>query len=165
MIFSKKNWNCDVKFELLKLLTHYVHSRQHVASQWTHPGWFAIDSMSKFHLESSSKWHRFKRRTDVEIMTSIWRRIFDVDSIFKIDKSSMSPPRGAFDVVSTSNRRNICTRCFHCIISQYFLLWEPILSCSGIVLSGCDFNNIDVITDIGIIGTISFGNFCNNANK
>ena len=27
------------------------------------------------------------------------------------------------------------------------------------MLDGCNFNNIDVITDIGTIGTTSFGNF------
>ena len=30
--------------------------------------------------------------------------------------------------------------------------------CSGIMLSCCNFNDIDVITDFGNIGTISFGN-------
>ena len=39
-----------------------------------------------------------------------------------------------------------------------FLLWEPILNYSGIMLSRCDFNDIDVITEFGTIGTISFGN-------
>ena len=76
---------------------------------------------------SSSIRHRF----DVEIprgkfveITSIlkgestwklWHR-FDVDSTFKIDEISMSSPCGFFYVVSTSNRRNFCTRCFHSII-------------------------------------------------
>ena len=44
------------------------------------------------------------------------------------------------------------------IIFKHFLLWEPILSYCGIMLSCCNFNNIDVITDFGTIGTISFGN-------
>ena len=83
---------------------------------------------------------------------------FDVDSTFKIDEISMSYRRGFFDVVSMLNRRNFCIRC------QHFLLWEPILSYPGVVLSQFDFNNID-FTDIGTIGTISFGNFCNNATK
>ena len=74
-------------------------------------------STSGFHVESWSKLHRFERRIHVEIMTSIRRGNFDVDSTFKIDKISMSFPRGFFDVVSTSNRRNFCTGCFHCIIS------------------------------------------------
>ena len=55
----------------------------------------------------------FERRIHVEIMTSIRRGYFDVDSTFKIDEISMSSPRGFFYVVSTSNRRNFCTRCFH----------------------------------------------------
>ena len=58
----------------------------------------------------------FERQMDVEIMTSIRRGYFDVDSTFKIDEISMSSPRGFFYVVSTSNRRNFCTRCFHSII-------------------------------------------------
>ena len=111
----------------------------------------------------------FERRINVEIMASIRRGYFDVDSTFKIDEISMSSPRGFFYVVSTSNRRNFCTRCFYSIISLTFsapvtyskLFWYR-------VLSQCNFNNIDVITDIGTIGTISFGNFATtqiNRNK
>ena len=58
----------------------------------------------------------FERRMDKEIMTSIRRGYFDVDSTFKIDEISMGPPRGFFYVVSTSNRHNFCTHCFHSII-------------------------------------------------
>ena len=57
----------------------------------------------------------FEERIDVEIMTLMRRGNFDVDSTFKIDKISMSSQRGFFYVVSTSNRRNFCTRCFHSI--------------------------------------------------
>ena len=46
----------------------------------------------------------------------LWHR-FDVDSTFKIDEISTSSPSGCFYVVSTSNRHNFCTRCFHSIIS------------------------------------------------
>ena len=91
-------------------------------------------------------------------MTSIRRGNFDVDSTFKIDEISMSSPRGFFYVVSTSNRRNFFSRCFHSIIFLHFLLWEPILNYSGIMMNRCNFNDIDVITDFGTIGTISFGN-------
>ena len=107
----------------------------------------------------------FERQILVKIMTLIRRGNFVVDSTFKIDEISKSSPRGLFYIVSTSNRGNFCTRCFHCIISWHFLFWEPILSYSGIVLSRCNFNDIDVITDIGIIGIMSFRNFCNNTNK
>ena len=55
----------------------------------------------------------FERRIHVELMTSIRRGYFNVDSTFKIDEISMSSPGGFFFVVSTSNRRNFCTRCFH----------------------------------------------------
>ena len=58
----------------------------------------------------------FERRIHVGIVTLIRRGYFDVDSNFKIDEISMSSPRGFFYVVSTSNRCNFCTRCFHSII-------------------------------------------------
>ena len=58
----------------------------------------------------------FERWIHVEIMTSIRRGYFDMDSTFKIDEILMSSPRGFFYVVSTSNRCNFCTRCFHSII-------------------------------------------------
>ena len=51
----------------------------------------------------------FETRIHMEIMTSIWRGNFDVDSTFKIDEISMSSPGGFFYVVST-------------------LLWEPVLT-------------------------------------
>ena len=42
--------------------------------------------------------------------------------------------------------------------SNIFLSGLPILNYSGIMLSHCNFNNIDVITDFGNIRTISFRN-------
>ena len=55
------------------------------------------------------------------------------------------------------------------------MLWEPTLSESGIELSLCNFNDIDVITDIGTTWNIPFKNFAatqiimnkdeNNTNK
>ena len=132
-------------------------------------GHIFVDSPSIRHRNSTWKVRRnyidFERRIYVEIMTLIRRGNFDVDSTFKIDEISISSPRGFFYNISTPNRRNFCTRCFHCIIFLHILLWEPILSYSSIVLSRCDFNNIDVITDTGTTGTIYFGKFCNNANK
>ena len=59
----------------------------------------------------------FERRIHVEIMTSIRRGNFDMDSTFKIDEISMSFLRGIFDVVSTPNRGNFCSGRFHCIFS------------------------------------------------
>ena len=88
-----------------------------ITIQWTHLRRFAIDSTSKFRVESSLKFHRFWKTNHVEIMTSIQHRNFDVDSTFKIDETSMSSPRGFSYVVSTSNWCNFCTRCFHSIIS------------------------------------------------
>ena len=60
-------------------------------------------STSGFHVESWSKLHRFERRIHVEIMTSIRRGNFDLDSTFKIDEIPLSLPRGYFNIVSTSN--------------------------------------------------------------
>ena len=57
----------------------------------------------------------FERRIHVEITTSIRRGYFEVDLTFKIDEMSVSSPRIFFYVVSTLNRRNFCTRCFHSI--------------------------------------------------
>ena len=84
-------------------------------------GHILVDSPSIRRRNSTWKVRRndidFERRIQVEIMTSIRRANFDVDSSFKIGEISMSFSRGFFDVASTSNRRNFCTCCFHCIIS------------------------------------------------
>ena len=58
----------------------------------------------------------FERWIHMEVITSIQNGNLDVDSTFKIAKISMSSPPGFFDAVSTSNRRNFCTRCLNCII-------------------------------------------------
>ena len=85
-----------------------------VYTQWTHLSQFAPSIRRR-----NSTWKvgrnyiDFDRRIHVEIMTSIRLGYSDVDSTFKIDEISMSSPRGFFYVVSTSNRRNFCTRCFH----------------------------------------------------
>ena len=92
-------------------------------------------------------WHRF----NVEI--SKW---------FQLSKSTkyrMSSPHEFFYFVSTWNWCNFSTRCFHSIISEYFLLWEPVPCCSDIELSPCTFSDINVITDIGTIVATSFQNF------
>ena len=81
-------------------------------------------------------------------MTSIQHGNFDVDSTLKIDEIWLRSTRGFF-----------CTRCFRSFIFYHFLLWKPILSLSGTVLTQCNFNDIDIITDIGTTGTTSFGNF------
>ena len=88
-------------------------------------------------------------------MPLIRRGYFDVHWTFKIDETWMCFLRGFFYVVSTSNRRNFCTRCLHSIIFYHFLL---LLNYSRIKLSCCNFKDIDVITDFGTIRTISFGN-------
>ena len=100
-----------------------------------------------------------KRQIHEEIMTSIRWGNFEVDSTFKIYEILMSFPRGFFYVVSTSNRRNFWTCCFHSMNAKYFPFWEPILSEAGIVLDWCNLNDCEVITDIETIGNIFFGNF------
>ena len=112
---------------------------------------------SKFHVQSLSRFHRFWRVNPPEIMISIRRKNFDLDSAFKINKIWTSFPHGFFYVVLTLNQRNFCSHCFYSIISKHFLLWEPILNKSG--WQWCNFNDIDVIADIGTIENRSFGNF------
>ena len=84
-------------------------------------GHILVDSQSIRRRNSMWKVRRnyidFERQIHVEIKTSIRRGNFDVDSTFKIDEISMSFPRGFFDLVSTSNLRNFCAGCFHCINS------------------------------------------------
>ena len=70
-------------------------------------GHIFVDSPFIRHRNSTCKVHRdflnFERRIQMEIMTSIRRRNFDVGSTFKIDEISMSSPRGLFFVVLTLN--------------------------------------------------------------
>ena len=91
-----------------------------------------------------------------------WWHRFDVDISTWIRLSKSTKYRWVLHVdFSMSFRRQIdvtSALCFHSIIFWHFLLWEPILNYSGIMLSRCNFNDIDVITDFGIIGTIFFGN-------
>ena len=83
-------------------------------------GHIFVDSPSIRHQNSTWKVRRnyidFERRIHVEIMTSIRREYFNVDSTFEIDEKLMNSPREIFYAVSTPNRRNFCTRCFHSII-------------------------------------------------
>ena len=113
--------------------------------QWTHLCRFAIDSMSKFHLESSWKFHWFWKANSRGIMTSIPRGNFDVGSAFKIEEISMSSPRGFLYAVSTSNWRNFWTPLYHFLKS-----FAPgtFLSYSDIVLTWLNFIVIVVMTDI-----------------
>ena len=69
-------------------------------------------------------------------MTSIRRGNFEVDSTFKIDKISLLPFYHflTFSALGTYSKR------------IWYSAWV-------------DINDIDVITDIGTIGNISFGNF------
>ena len=84
---------------------------------WTQPPRFAMDLMSKFHVESSSKLHQFWKTNphghyDID-STGKFRRGFDFQNWQNIDEFSMWIFWRCFD----KNRRNFCTRCFHCIIS------------------------------------------------
>ena len=53
---------------------------------------------------------------ELMLSTLIQCGYLDMDSTFKINKISMSSPRGFFYIVSTSNWPNFCTGCFHSII-------------------------------------------------
>ena len=103
------------------LVHHYICMRRLFRDSQVPNGHILVDSPSIRRRNSTWKVRRndidFERRIQVEIMTSIRRANFDVDSSFKIGEISMSFWRGFFDVASTSNRRNFCTCCFHCIIS------------------------------------------------
>ena len=95
--------------------------------------------LHRFDVEIST-WIRLSKSTKyrwilhVDFSMSFWHRI-DVTSVL------------AVSILSFPN---------------IFLLWEPILSYSVIVLSQCNFNGINVIT---AIGTIFFGNFATRQIK
>ena len=97
-------------------------------------------------------WHRL----DVEISTWIWlSKSTKYRSVFHVDFSAL-------------NRHNWCACCFQSLVSSHFLNWDPILSKFGVVLSRCNFKDIDVVTDTGTIRTIFLGNFATtqiNMNK
>ena len=97
---------------------------------------------------SSSICHRF----DVDIPRGKLHRFLKGESTWKLWHR--------FDVEISAwirlSRSAKCRWVLHLGFSMAFLVWEPILNCSGIVLSRCNFSDIDVITDFG---TISSGNF------
>ena len=106
-------------YTFLRLFIHKYNILLHL-DMILHNGHIFVDLPSIRRRNSTWKVHRnyidFERRIHVEIMTSIRHGNFDVDSTFKIDEISMGSSRGFFYVISTSNRSNFCTRCFHCII-------------------------------------------------
>ena len=99
-------------------------SRKNIGFPWCYNtysnGHIFVDSPSIRRRNSTWKvrgnYIDFERRNHVETMTSIRRGYFDVDLTLKIDEIAMNSPRGFFYAVSTSNRGNLCTRCFHSII-------------------------------------------------
>ena len=135
-------------------------------SQWT----YSSSIRHRFCCRNSTRkihWNLidFERQIQVEIMTSTGRGNFNVDLTFKIDEISISFPHVDFLAL---NRHNWCACCFQSLVSSHFLNWEPILSKFGVVLSRCNFKDIDVVTDTGTIRTIFFGNFATtqiNMNK
>ena len=91
----------------------------------THPnGHISIDTPSIRSRNSTWKVRRnyidFEGRIHVEIITSIRREYFDVDSTFKIEEISIKSPRGFSHVVLTLNRCNFCTYCFILSFSNIF---------------------------------------------
>ena len=120
-----------------------------ILTQWTQIRRFAIFSTSKFHVESSSRFHQFWNANP--------HGNYDIDLTWKF--------RRGFDF---QNRRNIDE------FSRWIFLCRfdfALGTCSNLIwymLIRCLFNDTDVITDIGTIGTISFRNFATtqiNMNK
>ena len=112
-----------------------------------------VEISSILKSESTWKlWHQF----DVKIST--WVRL----------SKSMKYRWGLHVDFSMSFRRRIdvtSVLTVSILLFPTFLLWEPILSYSGIVMSRCNFN---VTIVIGTTGTISYGNFATtqiNRNK
>ena len=86
----------------LKIVSRYKHEE---ATQWTHLCWFAIDSTSKFHVESSRKLHLFWKANpcgnyDID-STWIFPRGFDFQNRRNIDEFSTWSFLCRFDVKST----------------------------------------------------------------
>ena len=87
------------------LLINHWHISNKGPSQWTHSHRFAIDSTSKFHMESSSKLHRFwkanqSRNYDMDSTWKFWRG-FDFQNRRNIDEFSTWIFRRCFDVELT----------------------------------------------------------------
>ena len=116
----------------------------------THLLRFVVDSISNSTWKVCGNYIAFERRIHVEIITSI-RRGFDFQDRRNIDEFSTWIFQCRFEVKSTW----LLYLLFPFYHFLTFLLWEPILNYSGITLSLCNFNDIDVITDFG---TLSFGN-------
>ena len=104
--------------------------------RWKHLCQYAIDSTPKFLVGSLSRFDWLSKLTKypcllhVNFSMSFWRRIY-------ITLYALFP--------------------FYHLLT--FSRLGPVLSQSGIVPSWCNFNDIDVITDIGTTGAISSGNF------
>ena len=85
----------------LKIVSRYKHEE---ATQWTHLCWFAIDSTSKFHVESSRKLHRFWKANprgsyDID-STWIFRRGFDFQNRWVLHVDFSMSLRRQIDVTS-----------------------------------------------------------------
>ena len=131
-----------------------------VNTQWTHLRRFAIDQTSKFYVESRA-FINFERRIHAEIITSI-RRGFEFQNRQTIDEFSAWIFLCHFDVE--------LTQLLYSLFPFYqVLIFSAVGTYSKLIwYSQCNFNDIDVITDIGTIGTIFFGNFATtqiNLNK
>ena len=117
--------------------------------KWTLSFWYKTIQWKKKSMDTSSSiCHRF----DVDIPRGKLHRFLKGESTWKLWHR--------FDVeISAWIRLSRSAKyrwALHLGFSMAFLVWEPILSSSGIVMSHCNFSDIDVITDFG---TISSGNF------
>ena len=124
--------------------------------QWFLSWW----RMSKFHRFDVEVSHwMFVEITSILKGDSTWKSWYrlDVEISTWIRLSKSTKYRWDF---SMSFRRWIdVTFVLAVSIISFPNIWEPILSYSGVMLSRCNFIDIDVITDIGTIGTISFWEF------
>ena len=96
-------------------------------SQWTHLHRFAINSTSKFHVKSLSRFRPFWKNTHgnygIDLTWKFWQG-FNFQNRRNIDELFTWIFLFHFDIKST----NFCICCFQFIIGWHFLLWETIPS-------------------------------------
>ena len=123
------------------MFTATFETQSVLTSQWTNLRRFAIDSTSKLHVESSSRFHWFWKANP--------RGNHYIDSTWKFQRGFHSQNRRNIDEFSTwiflccfDVELTYCfTRCFQSIIFELFLLWKPIPLHKKMKFSVKDFFN------------------------
>ena len=130
--------------------------------QYTHLRRFAFDSTSKFHVESSPRFHRFWKENPGGNynIDSTWkfRRGFDFKNRRNIAEISTWIFLCRFEVESTKLLYSLFPF-FHFLSFSALKTYSKLIWLNLTVLTQSNFNDIDIITDIGTTGTTSFGNF------